>query len=326
MKKIALLTTGGTIASKVDDNTGKLMAGQQTGEEIFSKCNLSHLKGKIDITVESVYQVPSNQMSFEKLQILLNRINELKNKGFDGFVITHGTDTMEESAYFMSLISSGLEPIVFTGSQVSPTENNTDAFSNLSNAITVAASDFSKGLGTIVVFNDKIFTAQYVTKVHASNIDGFDSPRNGCIGIVDSGKVHYFSRPFHYENYDIMKKFPKVGIFKECIDNDPEIIDYYISNGYEGIVVEGYGRGQTNIDSRDKLIEAIEKGIKVVVTTTCPNGEVAPVYGYIGSFYDLLENGAINGKDYTSKKARIKLMLLLSGDYDLDNIRKEFER
>lgn len=324
MKKIALLTTGGTIASKVNPETGKLMAGEQTGEEIFSRCNLNHLKGKVDITIESIYQVPSNQMSFEKLQTLLDRINELRSEGYEGFVITHGTDTMEESAYFISLLYDGEQPIVFTGSQVSPTENNTDAFSNLSNAISVAFSDNSKNLGTVVVFNDKIFTARYVTKVHASNINGFDAPRNGCIGIVDLGCVHYYSKPFHLEKYDSQKDYPKVAIFKECMDNDPEIIEHFILSGYKGIVVEGYGRGQTNVTTRDKLIKAMQKGIKVVVTTTCQSGEVAPVYGYIGSFNDLLLNGAINGKDYTSKKARIKLMITLASGYENKDIRNAF--
>lgn len=325
MKKIALLTTGGTIASKVNPETGKFMAGQQTGEELFAACNLDHLVGKVDILVESVFQIPSNQITFKKLQFLIKRIWELESEGYQGFVITHGTDTMEESAYFVSLLSKNKSAIVFTGSQVSPTENNTDAFSNLSNAISVAASDEAKNMGTIVVFNDKIFTARYVTKVHASNIDGFDSPRNGCIGIVDLGKVYFYSKPCYLEEYEIKKELPKVGIFKECLDNDAEIVEYYIANGYEGIVVEGYGRGQTNVESRDKLVKAMDKGIKVVITTACHNGEVAPVYGYKASCDDLMQNGAILGKDYTSKKARIKLLVLLAAGYELDQIIKEFE-
>ena len=325
MKKVGLISTGGTIASKVDPITGKMMAGEQTGKELLDKCNLKYLGDELEIKVNSLFQIPSNQMDFYRLEKLYNKINEMKNNDYDAIVITHGTDTLEETAYFLDLVLDNEIPVVITGSQFSPTTNNTDAYHNLSNAILVASSEKSKDAGTVVVFNDRIFSPRYVTKIHASNINGFGAPRNGNIGIVDFGRVEYFYNMNKREHIKIHQNLPKVGIYKECLGNDPSMIDYYIENNYSGIIVEGYGRGHTNLGSRDKLIEAICKGITVVITTTCMDGKVEPVYGYLGSLDDLTKNGALSGHDYTAKQARIKLMLLLANEYSKDEIKKSFE-
>ncbi len=326
MKKIAMLSTGGTIASKVDKTTGKLMAGEQTGEELLAACNISDLGKSTEVTVHSVFQVPSNRMRFENNLELLEIIRGLEKEGYEGYVITHGTDTMEESAYFLSLLWEGDHPIVFTGSQFSPTDNNTDAYHNIANALLTAACADSLGMGVMIAFNDRIYAAEYVEKVHASNIAGFASPRSGPIGIVDFGKVHYFTKPLCRTVYQLKKPLPKVEIVREYMNMDASVIDYFVSNGTEGIIVEGFGRGHTEMASTERLKEAMKKGVIVVDTTVCPDGEVAEVYGYIGSVNDLMKAGAINGHDCSGKKARIKLMVLLASGIEKDGIQAEFDR
>lgn len=326
IRKIALISTGGTIASKVDPVTGKLMSGKQTGEELLAKCNLENLENDISITVKSLLQVPSNYMTFEKNIILYNAIKQLTDEGYEGFVVTHGTDTLEESSYFISLLWNSDIPIVFTGSQFGPTDNNTDAFHNISNALLIASTKESKGMGVLVSFNDRIFSPQYVTKLHASNIDGFGSPRSGPVGIVDYGKVHYFQKSIHREHYSVeLEELPKVEIIKQYIDLDEGIVDYYTSHGTKGLIIEGYGRGHANPKVAEKIKYAIEQGVTVVITTTCIDGEVAPVYLFKGSLNELLSMGAINGYDYMPKKARIKLMTLLASGIGEENIQSKFD-
>ncbi len=322
--KIALLSTGGTIASKVDPETGKFMSGAQTGEELLSKCRLDKLDKDVEIIVKSVFQIPSNAMTFNYNKILFDTMKELVKEGYEGFVITHGTDTMEESSFFMSLLWDEDFPVVFTGSQFSPTESNTDAFHNISNALLVASSKESKGMGVLVAFNDRIFAAQYVTKMHASNINGFAAPRSGLLGVVDFGRVHYFHKPLHREYYQLTSELPKVEIIKQYIDMDENIVDHYLSQGVKGLVIEGYGRGHTNPRLVEKLQEALDKGIAVVITTTCIDGEVEPAYKFKGSVDDLLSRGAINGRDYMPKKARIKLMVLLAKGIQKDQLQSKF--
>lgn len=325
MRKIALISTGGTIASKVDHETGKMMAGEQTGEELLAKCNLDSLDKDISITVKSLLQIPSNQMTFKNNVFIYEKMKEMEEEGYEGFVVTHGTDTLEESSYFMNLIWNSDSPVVFTGSQLSPTENNTDAFHNISNALLVASSIESKGMGVLVSFNDRIFSAQHVTKMHASNIDGFGAPRSGPLGIVDYGRVHYFQRPIHRENYQVNLDLPKVEIIKQYIDMDASIIDYYMSKGVKGLIIEGWGRGHSTLEIAEKVKEAAESGVLVVITSTCIDGEVAPVYGFKGGLNDLLIKGAIHGHDYMPKKARIKLMVLIASGLSEEDIRKKFE-
>lgn len=326
MKKIALISTGGTIASKVNGKTGLLMAGEQTGEELLDQCDIKTLGNEAQVVVKSLFQIPSNQMSFEKCRILFNVMREMVvAEGFEGFVVTHGTDTLEESAYFLSLLWKSDVPVVFTGSQFSPTDNNTDAFHNIANALLAASSADSRGMGVLVAFNDRIFAAQYATKIHASNINGFGSPRSGPLGVVDFGRVHYFQRPCHRESYEVEGDLPAVEIVKEYIDMDATVPDYYVSRGAKGLVVEGFGRGHTTLASTDAIKRALANGVAVVITTVCPDGEVAPVYGYKGGLNDLVQAGAINGRDYSSKKARIKLMVLLAGGVNGGDLQNKFD-
>lgn len=325
MRKIALISTGGTIASKVDTKTGKMMAGLQTGEELLAQCNLADMDKDVGITINSLFQIPSNQMTFEKNLIIYQTMKQMEKDGYSGFVVTHGTDTLEESAYFINLLWDSELPVVFTGSQFSPTVNNTDAFHNISNALLVASSPTSKGMGVLVAFNDRIFSSQYVTKLHASNIDGFGAPRSGPLGIVDYGRVHYFQKPIQREVFKIENSLPKVEIISQYIGMDASIFDYYILNGTRGLIIEGYGRGHSSLETAEKVKKATGQGIIVVVTSTCIDGEVAPVYAFRGGLNDLLLQGAISGYDYMPKKARIKLMVLMASGLKEEEIKKKFE-
>ncbi|WP_230137433.1 asparaginase, partial [Peribacillus frigoritolerans] len=241
MEKISLITTGGTIASKETVN-GMLASGALTGHELASLCELPN---DIEVKVVNLFQISSMSMSFEKMQQLNLAIKkELEDPEVTGIVVTHGTDTLEETAYFLDVTSKDQRPIVLTGSQRSPQEVGTDVYSNLRNSILCAASDLIRDVGVVVVFNERIYSAKYVKKVHASNLQGFESFGYGYLGIIDNDVVSIYQKPLHRECFDIQNLIPRVDIIKCHTGADGLFIDAAVANGAKGIVLEGVGRGQ----------------------------------------------------------------------------------
>ncbi|MDF1996981.1 asparaginase [Peribacillus frigoritolerans] len=315
MEKISLITTGGTIASKETAN-GMLASGALTGHELASLCELP---SDIEVKVVDLFQISSMSMSFEKMQQLKSAIQkELEDPEVTGIVVTHGTDTLEETAYFLDVTSNDQRPIVLTGSQRSPQEVGTDVYSNLRNSILCAASDLIRDVGVVVVFNERIYSAKYVKKVHASNLQGFESFGYGYLGIIDNDVVSIYQKPLHRECFDIQNLIPRVDIIKCHTGADGLFIDAAVANGAKGIVLEGVGRGQVTPVMVISIQAAIDKGITIIMTTSAEEGKVYPAYDYEGSAFDLKQRGVILGADYDSKKARIKLAVMLASENPID--------
>ena len=310
MKNVTLLTTGGTIASKRNPETGLLSSGAMTGEELASMCELPD---DINLTVESIFQIPSNQMNNNRLKELRNRIAELlTNDEVDGIVVTHGTDTLEETAYYLDLTLDNKKPVIVTGSQRGPSQIGSDAMSNIRQSVLAAANQQVKKLGVVVLFNERLFSARYVQKVHASNVDGFASAGYGYLGTVDQDVVNIYQKPLVKESYEVTDDLPLVDIIPFHLGADDRFIKTSISTGAKGIVLEGSGRGHVTAEMAQAIAEATEKGIIVVLTTRSREGEVRYAYDFEGSVYDLTNKGVLIGNDYDSKKARLKLAVLLA--------------
>lgn len=310
MKKVVLLTTGGTIASKPNKDSGKLASGELTGEELAGMCNLPD---NIEVIVESVFQKASMHITFDDLVFLKNRIEEyFKDETISGAVITHGTDSLEETAYFLDLTVNDDRPVVVTGSQRSPEDLGSDVYINLRHAIYSACSPDLKGTGTVVVFNERIFAAKYVKKEHASNIQGFNSFGFGYLGIIDNDEVYIYQKPIKREVYKLKMAIPKVELIKCYIGADGTFIKAARESGAKGIVLEGVGRGQVAPLMLDEIEKAIADGIIIVITTSAEEGAVYPTYDYKGSAYDLVTKGAVLGSDNDPKKARIKLAVAMA--------------
>lgn len=317
-KKIVMLSTGGTIASKVNPETGLLTSGLMTGEELSEQCEIPKT---IEIDVQSVFQIPSNAMTFGKLQQLKNKIiDTFKNDDVDGVVVTHGTDTLEETAYFLDLTINDTRPVIVTGSQRGPTVMGTDAYVNLRQAIILAANEQARDFGTLVLFNERAFSAKYIEKVHASNVAGFTSHGFGYLGSVDQERVYIYQKPMKREYYDLKQDLPEVEIIKCSLGSGTHFIDHAIDIGLEGIILEAPGRGHVPPVIMDSIRRAVNEGVHVILTTSAEEGEVKVVYDFPGSVHDLKKAGVILGKDYSSKKARIKLAVLLAaGKSNIDD-------
>ncbi|MGG3801088.1 asparaginase [Metabacillus fastidiosus] len=309
MKKVTLITTGGTIASK-DIGGGLLSSGALSGEQLAALCKLPD---DIEIKIVDLIQVPSMFMDFEKMSVLRAAVlNELNDESVSGIVITHGTDSLEETAYFLDVTIDNKKPVIVTGSQRSPEDEGTDVYSNLRNSIYAAAAEILKDAGTVAVFNERIYSAKYVKKVHASNLQGFHSFGYGYLGIIDNGVVNIYQKPVNHECYPLEHPLPRVDIIKCYTGADGFLIEAAVQASAKGIVLEGAGRGQAAPKMVDAIQAALDKGIAVVMTTSAEEGHVHPSYSYVGSGHDLMSRGVILGGDFDSKKARIKLAVLLS--------------
>lgn len=310
-KTVALITTGGTIASK-EVSKGLLHSGAMSGSELADLCQLPD---DIEVRVVDVMQKPSMHIDFNEMLKIREAISsQLEDSSICGIVVTHGTDTLEETSYFLDLTINDRRPIVVTGSQRSPQDVGTDVYSNMRNSILVAVNDVLKDAGVVVVFNERIYSAKYVKKVHASNLQGFESFGYGYLGIIDNDIVSIYQKPVNKESFTIKKPIPRVEIVKCYSGADGIFIDAAVASGVKGIVLEGVGRGQVSPYMMDSIKKAVHSGIVMLITTSAEEGKVYPSYGYYGSAFDLQQNGVLLGADYDSKKARIKLAVLLAAD------------
>jgi L-asparaginase len=317
MKKVILLTTGGTIASKTNKESGKLASGELTGEELAGMCNLPT---DIEVIIDSVFQKASIHITFEDLVVLKEKIESyFADEDVSGVVVTHGTDTLEETAYFLDLTINDPRPVIITGSQRSPEDLGSDVYINLRHAIYSACSEDLQNAGAVVVFNERIFAARYVKKEHASNIQGFNVFGFGYLGIIDNDVVHIFQKPIKREYFKMVSPMPQVEIIKCYIGADGKFIKAAREAGVKGIVLEGVGRGQVAPLMMEEIIRSISEGVLIVVTTSAEEGSVYTTYDYKGSAYDLFNNGVILGSDNDSKKARIKLAVALASGLEKVN-------
>ncbi|GKW44767.1 asparaginase [Planococcus sp. NCCP-2050] len=314
-KKVSLITTGGTIASK-EISKGLLKSGAISGRELAALCQLPE---EIEVNVIDVFQLPSMHIGFEEMEIIKQAIDkELQDENVDGVVVTHGTDTLEETSYFLDLTVDDERSVVVTGSQRSPDDVGTDVYSNLRNSIYVSVDETLRGVGTVVVFNERIYSAKYVKKVHSSNLQGFDSFGHGYLGIIDNDVVSVYQKPISREVHSLNGVLPKVDIVKCYSGQDGRLVDLLVESGSKGIILEAAGRGQVSPHMVDAIERAVKKGVIVVLTTSAEEGNAYPSYGYPGSAHDLLLKGVLLGSDYDSKKARIKLAVMLSEKKEID--------
>jgi len=316
LSKVVLLTTGGTIASVPNKQSGKLSSGALTGEEL---AEMLKLPTDIDVVIDSVFQKPSMHVGFEDLIWLKEKIESyFEDDMVSGVVVTHGTDSLEESAYFLDLTINDQRPVVITGSQRSPGEMGSDAYINMRHAIYSACSQDLHGAGAVVVFNERIFPAKYVKKEHASNIQGFNAFGFGYLGIIDNDEVHIYQKPINRETYDLITDIPRVDIVKTYSGADGAFIKAARESQAKGIILEGVGRGQVAPGMMAEIVKSIEAGVRIVITTTSEEGSVYTTYDYLGSAYDLYKHGVILGDDDDSKKARIKLAVILASNFEGD--------
>ncbi len=323
MKKIHIISTGGTIASKQSPQTGLFTSGAMNAEELIDR---SKLQLDAELVVETFSQIPSNAQTFEYLLALKERIDVIfSDTNVLGIIITHGTDTLEESSYFLSLCVKDTRPVILTGAQRTTQEEGTDAYCNIQDAIVAIHSPKCADMGVMLLFNEHLHAPRYVHKEHTFNTDAFTSHMYGVLGFIDGNVVHIAQRPAYKEYYLPQKDMPWIEIISCSLGSNGVFIDAATQAGIKGLILEGFGRGHTTPFACDAIDRAIKAGMHIVITSDCANGRVHPVYDFIGGVQDLEKRGVLQGFDYAAKKARIKLMVLLaSGVDDTESLRHAF--
>lgn len=324
--KIVIVATGGTIAGAQADTKA---AGYKAGS--FDVQNLidavPQMKDLADITGEQLVNIGSQNMNNEVWLKLAKRVNEILNeKDVDGVVITHGTDTMEETGYFLSLVIKSDKPVVLVGSMRPATAISADGPANLYNAVAVAANPEAKGRGTLVVINDEIFSAREVVKQNATSLNTFVAPNRGRAGLVNTGVAYFFSRPVPKHNtdteFEIAKdttELPKVEILYAYANVGRDLIDAAVAGGAKGLVLAGVGDGNATDPAIEALKEAAAKGVVVVRSSRTGSGIVARNMELNDD-----EMGFVAAMELNPAKARVLLMLGLTKTSDKAEIQKMF--
>jgi len=325
LPNVVILATGGTIAGAGASSTGSAYtSGQDKIESMIDAVpnirSLANLKG------EQTANVGSQDMSVEVWLTLAKRINELlKTPDVDGIVITHGTDTQEETAYFLNLVVKSDKPVVLTGSMRPSTALSAEGPLNLYNAVAVAASPKSRGQGVLVVMNDEIHGAHNVKKMMTTPVQTFQSPEEGPVGSVIFGGVDFFNKQngintvnseFSVEG---VKALPRVDIFYGCADASADLIDYMVKAGAKGIVIAGVGDGNMNAPVLEAVKNATQSGVKVVRASRVPVGVVL-IQGEVND----PDFGTISSDQLNPQKARVLLMLALLKERSREDLQRLF--
>ena len=323
-KKVAVVFTGGTISMTIDPDLGAAIPSL-SGEEILSLA--TNINKVATIEGHNFDEIPSPHMTFEKLMELKQYINNLLDRDdVCGVVVTHGTDSLEETAYFLDLVINNEKPVVVTGAMRSSSELGYDGSSNLSAAVCTAISDSARGKGVLVAMNNEVLMASEVTKIDTLALNTFQAPLHGSLGIIDCNQLVLLKDASKKIFIDTDKYEPKVALIKTGLDMGDDLIKFAADAGYKGIVIEGMGRGNIPPEAFEGIKYAREKGIQVVLVSRCLTGRVYDSYGYLGSGRDLKNIGCIFGGDLPGQKARIKLMLALGKTNDEQELKDIFEK
>ncbi len=327
LPRIKVLATGGTIAGA---QASQSEAGYTSGK--FSVNDLikavPQLKDVAEMSGEQVANIGSQTMNNEVWLKLANRANELLSSSeTDGIVVTHGTDTMEETGYFLSLVVKSDKPVVLVGSMRPATAISADGNMNLYNAVCLAANPDAKGHGPLIVLNDEIHYGREAQKMNATQLDTFHSPNRGRAGVINNGKAFFFN-PLTTKHttksefsVDQMKPedLPRVEVVYSYANMGRDVIDYLAKNGTKGIVLAGVGDGNTTDAALAALQEAAKKGIAVVRSTRTGSGVVDR---NVEVNDDKL--GFIAAKELNPQKARILLMVGLTKTKDVNKLQEYF--
>jgi L-asparaginase len=320
-----ILATGGTIAGAQASTTE---AGYKAGS--FSVDDLikavPQLKDLADISGEQVANIGSQTMNHEVWLKLAKRVSEAL-KDNDGVVITHGTDTIEETAYFLSLVVKSDKAVVLVGSMRPATAIGADGPANLYNAVALAATPEAKGRGPLVVLNDEVHYAHEVQKTNSTQLDTFKSPNRGRAGVMNTGKAYFFSQNTvrHSTRSELSvdgkeaKDLPRVEVVYSYANLGRDTIDFLVDKGVKGIVLAGVGDGNSTDDAIAALADAAKKGVAVVRATRTGSGLVVR-----NVEVDDDKLGFIAAMELNPQKARILLMLGLMKTQDPKALQKLF--
>jgi L-asparaginase len=322
-RHVHVLFTGGTISMRIDPGTGGAVPAL-SGEEIVAR--VGGLRREARITLEDYARLPGPHVTPRWMWELRGHVATLlRDPELDGLVITHGTDTLEETAFLLDLTLDTAKPVVFCGAMRTISEPGWDGPANLLAAVRTAVHPGSTGRGVLVAVGEEVHAAAEATKFHAQNLAAFRSPR-GPLAVVERGHVFYHRPPFRAQRVPAQRLVAEVDVHLMATGSDDALIRASLARGAKGLVVAATGCGNVPPAALPGLRAALAAGLPVVLVSRCPEGRVAPAYGYEGGGQQLKELGVVFAGELPAQKARIKLMAALGASCDLDAIRSLFEQ
>lgn len=266
---------------------------------------------QVSLDVLDFLNVPSPHITMTHMMALYQKIKETAGQ-YDGVVITHGTDTLEETAYFLDTMALPDMPVVLTGAMRSSNELGSDGIYNYLSALRVASHEKSKDKGVLVVMNDEIHAAKYVTKTHTTNVSTFQTPTHGPLGIIMKNDILYFKTAEPRVRFELETISGTVPIIKAYAGMGGGIISLLSPDSVDGIVIEALGAGNIPPQAALALEQLMANNIPVVLVSRCFNGIAEPVYAYDGGGVQLAKKGVMFVKELNAQKARIKLLIALN--------------
>ena len=317
-KKILVLHTGGTISMQADDS-GAVVTSQDNPMNHVS----NPLEG-VEVHALDFFNLPSPHIKPKHMLALYQKIKEEADH-YDGFVITHGTDTLEETAYFLDTMEVPHKPIVLTGAMRSSNELGSDGVYNYLSALRVASDDKAADKGVLVVMNDEIHAAKYVTKTHTTNVSTFQTPTHGPLGLIMKHEILYFKTAEPRVRFDLDKIQGLIPIIPVYAGMTEELLDLLPVDQLDGLIIQAFGAGNVPKETAQKLNALIQEGLPIALVSRCFNGIAEPVYAYEGGGVCLQNAGVFFVKELNAQKARLKLLIAINAGLTGEELRAYME-
>ncbi|HYU43038.1 MAG TPA: asparaginase [Vicinamibacteria bacterium] len=321
-RQVHVLFTGGTISMRVDPGTGAAVPAM-SGEEIVARVH--GLRKEARLTLEDYARLPGPHVTPHWMWRLRDRVAEvLADAAVDAVVLTHGTDTLEETAFLLDLTLDSEKPVVFCGAMRTVSDPGWDGPANLMTAVRTAVHPDARARGVLVAVGEQVHAAAEATKWHTQSLGTFRSAR-GPLAVLDHGQV-VFQRPaFRAPALKASRLVSEVDLHTMAVGTDDALLRASLARGARGLVVAATGAGNVPPACLPGLRAALAASVPVVLVSRCAEGRVAPLYGYEGGGQMLRDLGVIFGQDLPGPKARIKLMVALGATSDVAQIREMFE-
>ena len=324
MSSVVVLSTGGTIASRRGHGDGAVAV-----DGVSDLMDQVDLPGGVRVEGRDVLRSNSFSLTPDDMVVVLRAVVQaLSDPGVGGVVVTHGTDTMEETALLVDLFVDDHRPVVFTGAQRAADHLDSDGPTNLRDAVLVCADPSARDLGVVILFDGMLNAARGATKAHTVAPTAFTNSRSGAVGRIRDGELVVFSRPRRFPIGQVEalsdQTLPRVDVVCVYAGADAAALDAVIAAGARGVVLACLGAGNVTPALADAVSDYLRSGGVVVLSTRVPAGPVVALYAGSGGGVDLVADGALLAGSYRPWQSRIMLSALLAIDADTDHIRQAF--
>lgn len=322
--KVAVVATGGTIAMTIDPATGAPVPALSGADLVAAVPRLNEIA---EIEVLEYANVPSAYMGPALWPALARTVEGLLARpDLAGAVILHGTDTLDQTAYFLDLTLASDKPVVVIGAQRNASDPDGDGGRNLLNAVRQILAPGARDMGVTVTLNHNINAAREVRKTHTNNVETFNSGDAGFLGTVDEDRVVFARKSLRRQTLPIPATLPRVDLVAMVAGSDGAQLRHAVADGAEAVVLAAYGFGNVNDALYDAVVEAVNGGVTIVVASQLSNGRALPVYGFKGGGSTLRMAGAVFADDLSPDKARVLTLLALPITRDRDALQAYFDR